>query len=141
MSTPTFDDTESDFRRFAATQGYPARLLWTVPDELVFWRGRFWVLYGDARIRRERAKAMFEGGAARNVGIMIEGRCKTDRLTICRVYVAEDETDAQYRMMPQSGVKLSLSQNDSPTVLVKNGFLFAALRWTRRRKRAQPDWW
>jgi hypothetical protein len=72
---------------------------------------------------------------------MIEGRCKTDRFTICRVYVAEDDIDAQYRMMPQSGLKLSLSQNDFPTVLVRSRLIFAALRWWRRRKWLQPDWW
>jgi hypothetical protein len=37
-------------------------------------------------------------------------------------------------MMPQAGVKLSVSQNDFPTRLVNNRFLFAALRWWRRRK-------
>jgi hypothetical protein len=75
MSAPTFDQIEADFQRFAAMQGYPATLLWTVPGELVFWRGRFLVLDGDAGSRRERAKATYETGGAANVGIMIEGRC------------------------------------------------------------------
>jgi len=73
MSTPTFDGAESDFKRFAAAQGYPATLLWTVPDELVFWRGRFMVLDGDAVVRRERAKTVYEIGVARNVGMEIDG--------------------------------------------------------------------
>jgi hypothetical protein len=141
MSTPVFDDAESAFKRFAVAQGYPAMLLWTVPDELIFWRGRFLVLDGEAGVRRERAKAAYDKGAARNVGIEIDGKCKTNRITICRVYVAEDETDAQYRMMPQSGIKMSLSQNDFPAVIVSNEFMFAVLRWWRRRKWAQPDWW
>jgi len=44
-------------------------------------------------------------------------------------------------MMPQSGVKMSLAQNQFSTLLVNNALLFGALRWWRRRKWAQSDWW
>jgi hypothetical protein len=141
MPTSPFDVAEADFQRFAVTHGYPATLLWTVPDELVSWRGRFIVLDGDAGVRRERARKTFERGAAKNVGIVIEGKCNTDRFTICGVYIADDQTDAENRMIPESGIKLSLSQNEFSTVLVNSRLLFAALRWWRRRKWAQPDWW
>jgi len=76
MSTPNFDAAEGDFQRFSVTQGYPATLLWTAPGELIFWRGRFLVLDGDAGVRRERAKTAYEIGAARNVGIMIDGNAR-----------------------------------------------------------------
>jgi hypothetical protein len=53
MSASTFNVAESDFRRFAVKEGYPPTFLWTTPDELVFWRGRFWVLVGNDAGRRE----------------------------------------------------------------------------------------
>ena len=109
ISTPTFEAAEADFQRFAMNEGYPAMLLWTIPDELVFWRRRFLVCSGNSEGRRERAKAMFDQAAAKRIGIAIEGRCKTDRFTICRDYVPGDETDAQSRMIPQTGVKMSVA--------------------------------
>ena len=140
MSTPTFDVAESDFQRFAVKEGYPATLLWTTPDELVFWRRRIWVLVGKQEGRRERAKAAFDRGAVRNVGILIQGKCKTDRFTICRVYAPEDQTDAEYRMIPQVGVKLLLALNEFPTVLVPSKVIFNALKWWRKRTFGRPDW-
>jgi hypothetical protein len=44
---------------------------------------------------------------ARNVGLAFEAKCKTDRWTICRVYVPVNDLDAQYRMIPQTGLKLT----------------------------------
>ena len=140
MSTPTFDVAESDFQHFAVQEGFPATLLWTTPDELVFWRRRIWVLVGKQEGRRERAKAAFDRGAVRNLGIMIHGKCKMDRFTICRVYAPEDQTDAEYRMIPQVGVKLLLALNEFPTVLVPSRVIFDALKWWRKRTFGRPDW-
>jgi hypothetical protein len=140
MSMPIFDVAESDFQRFAVNCGSPAKLLWTTPDELVFWRRRYWVLAGNEDGRRDRARKTFECGVARNVSIMIEGKCKTDLLTICRVYVAEDQTDAEYRVMPKTGVKMSVAPRQVSTVLVKSKILFLALKWWRRKTEEHSDW-
>jgi hypothetical protein len=140
MSTLTFENAESDFQRFAAKQGYPESLLWTRSDELVFWRGRFFVRSGDHRSRRERARALFERGATEKLGIALEAKCKTEQLTICRVFVPADDLDAQYRMIPAKGIKLTVAVNQFPTVLVESGLLFLTLRWWRQMTHPWPDW-
>jgi hypothetical protein len=121
-----FDIAESDFQYFAMKEGYPAALLWTTAYELAFWRQRFWVLTGNNEGRRERAKAVFERTAAKNVGMMIDGKCRTDGFTIFGVYVPKDEADDQYCMIPQAGVKVIVALSPPETVLVQSKAFFAA---------------
>jgi len=136
----TFEEATNDFTRFAEQQGYPARLLWITPADIVFWGGRYFVLLGDADTRRLQAKAKFETGIAHSVGIELEGKCKTDNWTICRVYVPEDDFDAQYRMIPEQGVKMKVSVDPRPTVLVGSRALFQLLRWWTKKTSPISQW-
>jgi hypothetical protein len=129
----TFEEATNDFARFAEQQGYPARLLWITSADIVFWRGRCFVLLGDADTRRLQAKVRFEVGIARSVGMEFEGWCKADGWTICRVYVPDDDIDAQYRMILEPGVKMKVSVDFPPTRLVASRALFQLLKlWTKK---------
>lgn len=83
----TFEDTAKDFARFAEGEGYPRRLLWSAPEDIVLWRGHYFVYMGDVDTRQFQAKARFDGGITKSVGICLEGKCKASGWTICRVYV------------------------------------------------------
>jgi len=125
----TFEDAADDFARLAEQQGFPTRLLWITSTDIVFWRGRYFVFRGDADTRWQQAKARFETGIARSIGIELEGKCKTGGWTICRVYVPEDDTDAQYRMIPEHGIKMKVSVHPMPAVLVGSRVMFELLKW------------
>ncbi len=71
-----FDSAIADFTRFAVQQSYPASLLWTSPEFVLFWRKKFFVLAVDLEERRLQAKASYDTAIARNVGIAIEGKCR-----------------------------------------------------------------
>ena len=136
----TFEDAANDFARFAEDQGFPPRLLWIASDDLVFWRGRYFVFNGDTDTRRLEAKARFDEGIARGVGIELEGKCKANGWTICRVYVPEDNIDAQCRMIPQQGVKMKVAVDSKPTVLVWSRPIFQLLKWWRRKTYPVAVW-
>jgi hypothetical protein len=120
----TFEEASSDFARFAVSQGFPPNLLWVKKDDLLLgrWHGRwtYFVWRGDPAKRQNVAKIEYENSITRNIGIAFEGKCKTDRWTVCRVYVPLDDEDAQYRMIPRTGVKQSVIVDSLPAILVVN---------------------
>jgi hypothetical protein len=67
-------------------QDYPPNLLWLTPNDVVFWRLRYFFWKGDASERTGHAKAEYESGTARYVGISFQAHCKTERWAICRVF-------------------------------------------------------
>ena len=64
---------------------------------------------------------------------------ETESASICDLYVPEDNIDAQYRVIPVTGVKFSAAINPRPPLIVKNRFLWTLLKWWTRNERR--DWW
>ena len=124
LTKADFSSATEDFQRFAVQQGYPSAVLWTSPERIVIWRHRYFVLVDDPEMQQREAKSSFDRAIARNLGVSIEGKCKTVTSAICNVSSPTDDLDAQCRMFPTSGVKLSVAQNPLPAVLVKNRFLW-----------------
>ena len=110
----------TDFIAFAVEQGYPSTLLWTAPRDLMVWRGRYFVRRRDFEESERQANAVFDHGLAQDLGVAVEAYCKTDRFTVCRVSVPDDGLDAKYRMIPESGVKMSVAVDPPAVVLVRN---------------------
>jgi hypothetical protein len=102
---------------------------------LAKWDGRwtYFVWKGDPTERQDHARVEYDSAIARNVGIAFEGKCKTDRWTICRVYVPVDDVDAQYRMIPQTGVKVTVAVDPPPSVLVETKIWWSILKWITRK--------
>ena len=115
----TFESSAADLARFAEKQGYPPNLLWVTSADMVFWRLRFFVWMGDPTERRKEAKRRFDGGIARNIGLALEAS-KTAEWTICRVYLPKDREEAEYRMLPSTGMKMNVAKDPPPVVLVKS---------------------
>src|SRR5205809_337004 len=133
----TFEDSAANFARFAVKQDYPPNLLWVKPADVVhaFWNKRwtYFIWKGDPTERQDRAKVEYDTAIAQNVGIAFEGRCKTERWTVCRLYVPYDDEDAQHRMIPQTGVKLTVTVEPLPTVLVESKIRWSILKWITRK--------
>jgi hypothetical protein len=99
--------------------------LWTTQQDVVLWRRRFFVRWSDPVERSQQAEEDFENGLARGFGVALDGRGKVDSITISRVFVPEDDLDAQYRQIPLTGFKMSVAVDPRPFVLVKT----VALWW------------
>jgi hypothetical protein len=128
-----FANTIAEFSRFSEQQGYPSTLLWALPDGVLIWRRRFLVLATDPEAQILQAKAVFNFASARNVGIAIEGKCRTSTLTICWLYVPKNDIEAQCLMIPETGVKMSVAIDPPPVTLIKSNFLWRILKTLNRR--------
>jgi hypothetical protein len=123
-----FETTVAEFVDFAMEQGYPNSVLWTSPNFVVIWRRRFFVLVVDPEEQRTQAKASFDSATARNLGVAVEALCKTQNMSVCRVYGPTDEADAQFRRISTTGIKMSVAVDPLPTVLVGNRLLWWMLK-------------
>src|ERR1700733_2042666 len=139
----TFEEASADFARFAVNHGFPPNLLWAKEDEVLLgrWHGRwtYFVWKGDPAERQNVAKIEYQNSITRNIGIAFEGRCKADKWTICRLYVPTDDQDAQYRLIPQTGVKQSVVNEPLPAILVVNTALWRFLKWILKTKNSVWD--
>lgn len=133
-----FETAVTNFARFLVQQGFPPNVLWLTPDDIVFWQLRYHFWKGDPGQRRERAKVEYEHGVARNFGIALQAECKTERWSICRVYLPTEEIDAGCRMIPRTFVKMSAVTDPKPAKEIENRIQWRILRWWTRRNR--PCW-
>lgn len=134
----SFERAVADFRRFLIQQDYPPNLLWLTPNDVVFWGLRYFFWKGDPSERESRAKTSFSNAMAANVGIALQAQCKTDRWAICRLYVPEDELDAERRMIPKTGVKVAATIDPKPAMVVDKRIQWWLLKWLVRNRR--PCW-
>jgi hypothetical protein len=135
----SFETAVTNFKAFLVQQGYPPNLLWLTPDDIVFGGLRYFFWKGDASERTSHAKSGYESGLAANVGIAFEARCKTERWAICRVYIPNDDLDAQYRMIPKTGVKFSATVDPRPATEIESRIQWRLLKWWMRKARSCWD--
>jgi len=68
-----------------------------------------------------------------NIGIAFQAHCKAERWAICRVFVPKDDVDAQCRMIPRTGVKLSAAGDPKPAIEINNRVQWRILKWLVRK--------
>lgn len=133
-----FETAVTRFRGFLVQQDYPPNLLWLTPNDIVFWGLRYFFWKGDATERTSHAKAEYEIAMAQDIGLLLQAHCKTERWAICRVYVPKDDVDAQYRLIPKTGVKMSAVIDPKPATEIGIRFQWLVLKWLKRKGR--PCW-
>ena len=126
---PDFHTAVFDFMAFLDKVGYPARLLWTRPADVVLrkWRGTWkHIVQKDDHAERELdAKSDYSRTATQNDSLTLEAYGKTDDWTICRIVPGDD---GQPR-----GIQHKAATDPPPVVLVEN------LRWWRVLKLLLPQ--
>jgi hypothetical protein len=131
--TPPFDSAVQQLQQFLAQQGWPTRLVWRTEADVVHLPDRDVVV--RRRVEREAASAArvhYDEGFRRGVGIALQVRCEVDGAACTTVYWTTDVVEAEYRMSPDHGLKLSVATKH-PT-----GSCVGPLAWwlaSERRKR------
>lgn len=133
-----FETAVERFKKFLVQQHYPPNLLWLRPEDVVFWCLRYYFRKSDPSDDVALAKAEFESAIARNVGVALQAECKTVRWSLCRVYVPEDDLDAERRMIPKTGVKISATADPKPAIEVCGRIQWRLLKWLVRK--SPPCW-
>src|SRR5215468_1754351 len=124
----SLDAAEEQFRRFLRTQQLSEAIWWLMPGDVVVAAGpRYWV-----RKRADEAlpyaRARYEEGLRRNLGILLEVVCATEKETFAGVFIPSDPIDAQHRLMGR-GLKISCPVQRYPTSITNNALRWSLLQW------------
>jgi len=132
--TPPFDSAVQQLQHFLAEQGWPTRLVWRTEPDIVHLPGRDVVVRRrDEREAASAARVHYNEGFRQGVGIALQVPCEVEGAACTTVYWTTDVVEAEYRMLPDDGLKLSVA-TDHPT-----GRYVGPLGWwlaSQRRK-----WW
>jgi len=130
--TPTFDSAVEGLQRLLAGQGWPTHIVWRVEGDVVRDPS------GEIVVRRrprddiaQSARAHYEAGRQQGVGVALDVLCEVDGAACATVYWTTDSTDAQYRMMPDRGLKLCVA---TPR---RRGRAVGVLKWWLTTRRAR----
>ena len=130
--TPPFDSAIERLQRFLSEQGWPTRIVWRLESDVVR------VPHADIVVRRRTspdatriARAHYEAGRSQGVGVALEVSCEVDGAACTSIFWTADPTEAEYRMMPERGLKLSVATPHRP------GRSVSVLRWWLSTRRAR----
>ena len=117
-----FDDWTARFIRFIEEQNLPASQIWVDVGDIVVLGKTLCVRKVPSNDRLQSARERFDVAMSRGVGVSLEAICVADDSTCCFVYVPHSESEAEYRMVPDKGAKMSAPANPLKTKLVNNRF-------------------
>lgn len=124
----TLAAAELRFQSFLRSQNLPHTVCWLMPGDVVVSEGpHFWVRKRGPEALRY-ANARYAEGLRRNRGILLEVICTTEKETFAAVFIPEDDTDAQYRLMGR-GLKISCPVKRYSASATTNAFRWSLLHW------------
>jgi hypothetical protein len=108
-----FEDARERFREFLVENGYPRKLTWVTPnDVLLSDRKLVYVKLPVPTSNLLRARELFELGMPRQLGVLLHAVCEIDDTTCCYVWVPADQTESRYALMPRD-LKMSANIGES----------------------------
>jgi len=131
---PPFGEAVESFRRFLRDQGCSDKIRWLWREDICTRRApgsrRTWNRSVFINLAGPSDKSLVERyykyGVNHNLGIVLEVFCLAAGYSCCFVYVPEDETDAEHRMI--GGLKLNVPTQPVIARGVSNSWSWAILR-------------
>ena len=129
--TPEFDAAVRRLQRFLTDNGWPSTISWRRTEDVVR------LPDGDVVVRRrpsfaaeEFARTYYEDGRQRGLGVALEVPCEVEGAACTTIYWTTDTTEAEYRLMPDHGLKMVIA---TPHLRAR---AVGALRWWLAARRA-----
>ncbi len=131
----TFKEAESYFQELLGKWGLPKELVWVFGEDLLSTSRGLVIRKTDPRKAREIAKAVFEFGKRRNLGLDMHAFAIHNTTVYAYIALPEDEVDAQYLLMDRHAVKFSIR-----TRLDKVTFIRSLLVWAIKKLLARDNY-
>lgn len=130
----TFEEAESYFQELLGKWGLPERVVWVFGEDLLSTSAGLLIRKTDRRKAREIAKAVFEFGKRRDLGLDMHAFAIHNTTVYAFIALPEDEVDAQYLLMDRHAVKFSIR-----TPLHKARFISNSIVWRIRKVLARDS--
>ena len=133
---PSFEEATANLRSFLTIQGFNSDIVWICREAvLVQWPK----LYVRTPLQNESllVERIYNEGVRRGLGVELQVFCFVGGCPCCHIWIPQDETDANYRMLV--GLKLCIREPNVRETLVpvKNGFVWYWLNYFRFENRSR----
>lgn len=129
-----FNKVVEDFRQFIQEQGYPGRIVWVGPDDVVVSGTDVYIRVADPLASENQARQSFDAGMKRKLGILMAIFCAAEDETYCYIWTPRDEQESMEHLMPR-GPKFSALIEGSRRrgIRVTNLLIWMRLKWKYRK--------
>jgi hypothetical protein len=140
VADTSFDEAVDSFKNFLSGQGLSTDLAWVFREDVIFQRERIFIKTPIPAENETRARACYELGQKRDFGINLQAFCLLESRPCCYILLPEDDLDAQYLLMGNILLKLSVWTNLRKAESISNPVKWQALKLMNRKSRVSgPD--
>ena len=140
VTDTSFDEALESFKDFLSGQGISADLVWIFREDVIFQTERIFIKTPIPAENESRARACYELGQKRDFGINLQAFCLLESRPCCYILLPEDDLDAQYLLMSNISLKLSVWKNLRKAESISNPVKWMALKLMNRRPQfSSPD--
>ena len=133
VTDTSFDEALDSFREFLSGQGLSTDLAWVFLEDVIFQDERIFIKTPIPSENETRAQACYELGQRRDFGINLQAFCLLESRPCCYILLPEDDLDAQYHLMSNIALKLSVWTNLRKAKSISNPIKWLALKLINRK--------
>ncbi len=131
---PPFAEAVAALSSFLRREGAPDDVIWIFREGVTSHRRKYWVRLSDASEATRHAKALYDAGRRKGLGVALVALCQVGSSTACYVWVPEDEVDASYAMQTRS-LRCKVPVPLVTARRVTSALQWRLLRWVNRHRR------
>ena len=111
MAETSFDEALDSFKDFLSGQGLSTDVACVFREDVIFQREGIFIKTPIPAENESRARACYELGQKRAFGINLHAFCLLESRPCCYMILPEDDLDAQYLLMSNTSLKMSVWTN------------------------------
>jgi len=135
MELISFQEAQSHFKKWLATDGPSSDLLWLFREDVIFLYDRVFIRMPIPAENETRMARCFELGQERGFGLNLHGFCLLDSQLCCYVALPKDDLESQYMLMGPDAVKYSWRNEIPLAEAIRNPMLWKIRSWQSNRAR------
>jgi hypothetical protein len=128
VADTSFDEALDSLREFLSGQGLSTHLIWVFREDVIFQGERIFIKTPWPAENEARARACYELGQKRGFGVNLKAFCLLESRPCCYILLPEDDLDAQYLLMSNISLKLSVWTNLRNAESISNPVKWLALK-------------
>lgn len=126
---PEFGEAVLRLQEFLAREKLSEKLLWIFRKDVTSCKRRVVIKVPIPKENQRLAEARYEEGRNRDWGISLQVLCALGNSPCCYIWLPKNEMEAEYALMIDHGLKMSVPVDLIQARAVKNGLLWRAYLW------------
>ncbi len=111
IENTSFANAEASFQHFLNERNATGKLLWVFREDVACHGKNVFIKPPVALKNTTIMEAYYEFGRKRGLGVCLNAFCLWEERPCCYIYLPEDETDGEYRMISRVHIKYSALEN------------------------------